>query len=113
LQLTKNRINASLAPCRQAGVVLSQCLRPMCAGLLALGLSACGGGALRPASMEITVLGFNDLHGHLEPPGLAVTAQNAQGRTSPCPLAAWPTWPGPSPSAARPAAMWRWSRPGT
>jgi 5'-nucleotidase len=30
--------------------------------------------------MEITVLGFNDLHGHLEPPGLAVTAQNAQGQ---------------------------------
>jgi 5'-nucleotidase len=41
----------------------------MCAALLALGLSACSGGATRPASMEITVLGFNDLHGHLEPPG--------------------------------------------
>ena len=53
---------------------------PLCAVLLALGLSACSGGVTRQASMEITVLGFNDLHGHLEPPGLAVTAQNAQGQ---------------------------------
>ncbi|WP_059441321.1 bifunctional UDP-sugar hydrolase/5'-nucleotidase [Comamonas sp. E6] len=59
---------------------LRNAFRPICAGLLVLGLSACGGGALRPASMEITLLGFNDLHGHLEPPGLAVTAQNAQGQ---------------------------------
>ncbi|CUA98464.1 bifunctional metallophosphatase/5'-nucleotidase [Comamonas thiooxydans] len=59
---------------------LRNAFRPMCAGLLVLGLSACGGGALRPASMEITLLGFNDLHGHLEPPRLAVTAQNAQGQ---------------------------------
>ena len=31
--------------------------------------------------MEITLLGFNDLHGNLEPPELAVTARNAQGQS--------------------------------
>ena len=33
-----------------------------------------------PQHIDITLIGFNDLHGHLEPPGLAVTAQNAQGQ---------------------------------
>ena len=45
-------------------------------------LTACGGGAgvVQPASMEITLLGFNDLHGNLEPPRIAVTAQDAEGK---------------------------------
>ncbi|MBF5004640.1 bifunctional metallophosphatase/5'-nucleotidase [Diaphorobacter caeni] len=31
--------------------------------------------------MEITLLGFNDFHGHLEPPGVAVTATGASGKS--------------------------------
>lgn len=31
--------------------------------------------------MEISLLGFNDFHGNLEPPRLAVTAQDGQGRS--------------------------------
>lgn len=54
--------------------------------LLSLGLAACGGGsAVRPAGMDITLLGFNDFHGHLEPPKLAVTARTAQGQSVPVP----------------------------
>ncbi|MEZ5606081.1 MAG: bifunctional metallophosphatase/5'-nucleotidase [Burkholderiaceae bacterium] len=43
---------------------------------LAAVLAACGGTGevVRPATMEITLLGFNDLHGNLAPPGLAVNA---------------------------------------
>ncbi|PIG08336.1 bifunctional UDP-sugar hydrolase/5'-nucleotidase [Comamonas sp. 26] len=51
------------------------------AALLSIGLSACGGGAIKPASMDITLLGFNDFHGNLEPPRQAVVAKNAQGRS--------------------------------
>ncbi|MBO1925711.1 hypothetical protein J4711_13560, partial [Staphylococcus epidermidis] len=33
------------------------------------GPAGCGGGsAVRPTSMDITLLGFNDFHGNLEPP---------------------------------------------
>ena len=56
-------------------------LRGLGTALLALGLSSCGGGSVvRPASMQITLLGFNDFHGNLEPPKQAVIAQDAQGR---------------------------------
>ena len=56
-------------------------LRSLGAGLLALLLTACGGGKLlQPGSMEITLLGFNDFHGNLEPPQQSVLAQDAQGR---------------------------------
>ncbi|QXZ08295.1 bifunctional metallophosphatase/5'-nucleotidase [Comamonas sp. Y33R10-2] len=51
------------------------------AAIMAIVLSACGGGVVKPASMEITLLGFNDLHGNLEPPKQAVAAQNAQGHS--------------------------------
>ena len=56
--------------------------KALSAALLALGLASCGGGAgvLKPASMDITLLGFNDFHGNLEPPRVAVAAQNAQGQ---------------------------------
>ena len=51
------------------------------AALLSIGLSACGGGAIKPASMDITLLGFNDFHGNMEPPRQAVVAKNAQGQS--------------------------------
>lgn len=58
--------------------------RTMAAGLavalLPIALSACGGGTIKPASMDITLLGFNDFHGNLEPPKQAVVAKNAQGQ---------------------------------
>ena len=58
--------------------------RTMAAGLavalLPIGLSACGGGTIKPTSMDITLLGFNDFHGNLEPPKQAVAAKNAQGQ---------------------------------
>ena len=58
--------------------------RTMAAGLavalLPIGLSACGGGTIKPTSMDITLLGFNDFHGNLEPPKQAVVAKNAQGQ---------------------------------
>ena len=43
---------------------------------LAALLAACGGTGkvVRPQTMDITVLGFNDLHGNLAPPGLTVNA---------------------------------------
>ena len=56
----------------------------LCGGaLLALSLAGCGGGSpvARPASMDITLLGFNDFHGNLEPPKLAVTAQDSAGQS--------------------------------
>lgn len=57
-------------------------LQGAAAALLALGLAGCGGGsAVRPASMDITLLGFNDFHGNLEPPRQAVLAQDAQGKS--------------------------------
>ena len=56
-------------------------LRGLGAALLMAGLTACGGGGtVRPASMDITLLGFNDFHGNLEPPRQAVIAQDAQGK---------------------------------
>lgn len=48
------------------------------AALLSIGLLACGGGTIKPANMDITLLGFNDFHGNLEPPRQAVVAKNAQ-----------------------------------
>ncbi|MEG2977417.1 MAG: bifunctional metallophosphatase/5'-nucleotidase [Comamonas sp.] len=51
------------------------------AALLSIGLSACGGGTIKPASMDITLLGLNDFHGNLEPPRQAVVAKNAQGQS--------------------------------
>lgn len=55
----------------------------LCGGmLLALSLAGCGGGAVvRPSSMNITLLGFNDFHGNLEPPKLTVAAQDGAGQT--------------------------------
>lgn len=55
--------------------------RPVVAAGLALGLLACGGThePLRPAQIDIALLGFNDFHGHLEPPRMAVTASDADG----------------------------------
>ncbi|MFA7437667.1 MAG: bifunctional metallophosphatase/5'-nucleotidase [Castellaniella sp.] len=47
--------------------------------MLTLGLAACTHVA-PPDSFEITLLGFNDLHGHLSPPGLSVSARDVQGR---------------------------------
>lgn len=57
--------------------------KALSAALLVLGLASCGGGSgmLKPASMDITLLGFNDFHGNLEPPRVAVAAQNAQGQS--------------------------------
>ena len=54
----------------------------MLAGTAVLGLAGCGGGngPIRPASMDITLLGFNDFHGNLEPPRQAVTARDGAGR---------------------------------
>ena len=53
-----------------------------CGLLLALSLAGCGGGAVvQPASMNITLLGFNDFHGNLEPPKLSVAAQDTAGQT--------------------------------
>lgn len=49
---------------------------------LALLLAGCGGsGGVRPAEMEIALLGFNDFHGHLEPPQVAITTRNAAGQS--------------------------------
>ena len=54
----------------------------MLAGTAVLGLAGCGGGngPIRPASMDITLLSFNDFHGNLEPPRQAVTARDGAGR---------------------------------
>ena len=54
----------------------------MLAGTAVLGLAGCGGGngPIRPASMDITLLGFNDFHGNLEPPRQAVTVRDGAGR---------------------------------
>ena len=55
-------------------------------GLALAALVGCGGGgggsgqAEPPARMEISLLGFNDFHGNLEPPRLAVATQDAAGR---------------------------------
>lgn len=52
------------------------------AALLALLLSACSSSDVtQPASMQITLLGFNDFHGNLEPPKLSVAAPSEQGQT--------------------------------
>ena len=88
-------------------------LRGLGTALLALGLSSCGGGSVvRPASMQITLLGFNDFHGNLEPPKQAVIAQDARAAMSACLRAALPIWPRPLPNVEQPTAMWRWSRRG-
>lgn len=51
--------------------------------VLVLGGCGSGGGgsstAPKPASMDITLLGFNDFHGNLEPPKQAVIAQDERG----------------------------------
>ena len=65
------------ATCPQAAAMSWHRWACTVAGLaLAAALAACGGtGELaRPRTMDITVLGFNDLHGNLAPPGLAVNA---------------------------------------
>lgn len=64
---------------------------------LALALSACGGGgddvasptsapapaptAALPASMNIKLIAFNDLHGNLEPPKVSISAPSSSGAT--------------------------------
>ena len=49
---------------------------------LALLLAGCGGNSntRAPAEMEIALLGLNDFHGNLEPPGLAISASNQAGQ---------------------------------
>ncbi len=49
--------------------------------LLTASLLACGSSSVKPTSMDITLLGFNDLHGNLELPKQAVAAKNAQGQS--------------------------------
>ena len=50
----------------------------ICLGLV---LTGCGSSNVStPAEMEIALLGFNDFHGNLEPPGLSVSTTNAQGQ---------------------------------
>ena len=54
----------------------------ICLGLM---LSGCGGSGgmsgARPAEMDIALLGFNDFHGNLETPGVAVSTTNAAGQS--------------------------------
>jgi len=55
------------------------CWRLLVVAALTVGLAACAS-VPHPDSVEITLLGFNDLHGNLQPPGLAVPAHDAQGQ---------------------------------
>jgi len=52
---------------------------PAIAAVALLALAACGSppGAAPPGRMQITLLGLNDLHGHLQPPGLSLNAAGA------------------------------------
>jgi 5'-nucleotidase len=58
-------------------------VRAAAAVLAGAALAACSPGNLHnadaPATMDITLIGFNDLHGNLEPPGIAVTLPTASG----------------------------------
>jgi len=58
---------------------LRRWLMALAAAALVLGLTACGSpsGGARPGRMQITLLGLNDFHGNLQPPGLSVNAADA------------------------------------
>ena len=48
-----------------------------------MGLAGCGSASQSPPShLDITLLGFNDLHGQLEPPRMALTVQGPSGPVS-------------------------------
>lgn len=51
------------------------------AAVAAAALVACAAPRADAPDVEITLIAFNDLHGHLEPPGLAITAPSSRGRT--------------------------------
>jgi len=54
------------------------------AGVL-LGGCATDGGAPRPATVEVKLIAFNDLHGNLDPPGIAIRAPLPGGGSVPVP----------------------------
>ena len=58
---------------------LRQARRTALAGVAALALAGCASMAPAPRYMDIALIGFNDLHGNLEPPHLSIRAPGAPG----------------------------------
>ena len=67
--------------------VLSRAWRLACAGVLLALATACGSShdARQPGQMQITLLGLNDFHGNLQPPGLSINAAAAGEAPRPIP----------------------------